>query len=129
MRDLDVHDQAPVEGDDEAHAGVVHVEAADDASGAALEDADDAPFGAAVRDPLDARHDAVAVHRLIQVAAGDVDVARHLLERLVRHDEPEPARVRGDTPDDEVHPVRQAETVAARLNQVPGRDELVRAAV
>ena len=54
---------------------VVDVVAADDRARAALEDAEDAPFGAVVADPLDARDDAVAVHRLIEVAAGDVDVA------------------------------------------------------
>ena len=124
-RDLDVHDQPPVEGHDEARAGAVGLEAADDRRRAALEDAQDASFRALVGDALDARDHAVAVHRLIQVAARDVDVAGHLLDRPIRHDESEPARVGGDAPDDEVHPVRQAVAVAAGLDQLALGDQVL----
>ncbi len=86
--------------------------------GAALEDADDAAFGPAVGDALDARDDAVAVHGLIQVAAGDVDVAADVVHRPVRHDEAEPARMGRDPPDDQVHAIGQAVAVAAGLDQV-----------
>ena len=72
---------------------------------------------------LDARDDAVAVHRLIQVAARDEDVAGHAFDRPVRDDEAEAARMGLDPADDQVHAVGQAETVAARLNQVAGLDE------
>ena len=51
------------------------------------------PSAPLLADPLDARDDAVAVHRLVQVAAGDVDVAVDVLERTVRDDE---AEARGD---------------------------------
>ena len=61
---------------------------------AALEDPDDPPFGPVVAGALDARDDAVAVHRLIQVAAGDEDVAADPLDRPVRDDEAEAARMR-----------------------------------
>ena len=115
---LDVHDQPAVERHDESHAGIVDVEAADGVARAALEDADDPAFRAAVGDPLDAGHDAIAMHRLIQIAAGNVDVARHLLERPIRHDEAKAARVGRDPADDEIHPVGQAVTVAARLHQL-----------
>ena len=57
--------------------------------GAALEDAHDPSFGAVAADPLDPRDDAVAVHRLVQVAAGDVKIAADLVDRPVGHDEPE----------------------------------------
>ena len=75
-RDLDVHDQPPVERHHEADAHAVQVEPADDRLGAAFEHAHDSPLGAVAADPLDTRDDAVAVHRLVQVAAGDVEVAR-----------------------------------------------------
>ena len=125
---LDVHDQPAVERHDEAHAGLVHVEAADRVLRAALENPDDPAFGAAIGDPLDAGHDAIAVHGLIQVAAGDVDVAGHLFERPIRHDEAEAARIGGDSPDDQVHPIRQAITVAPGLDQLAVGDELAQQA-
>ena len=50
---------------------------------------------------------------------------RDPLDRPVGDDEAEAARVRLDPADDQVHAVRQAEPVAARLNQVTGRDELL----
>src|SRR6185436_10456161 len=66
-RDEDVHEHAAIEGHDVAHAVDVAIVAADDRLVRALEDADDPPLGApAVLDPLDADHDAVAVHRLVQ---------------------------------------------------------------
>ena len=51
------------------------------------------PSAPLLADPLDARHDAIAVHGLVQVAAGDVDVALHVVERPVGDDE---AEARGD---------------------------------
>ena len=93
------------------------IEPADDRRGPALEDPEDASFGSAVGDPLDARDHAVAVHGLIQVAAGDEDVAGHSFERAVRHDEAKPARVCHHASDDQVHPVGQAEAVAPRLDE------------
>ncbi len=124
-RDLDVHDQPAVEGDDEARAGAVGLEAADDRRRATFEDAKDAPFGALVGHALDPRDDAVAVHRLIEVAARDVDVAGHPLHGPIGHDESEPARVGGDAPDDQVHPVRQAVAVAPRLDQLALADQVL----
>ncbi len=77
LRHLHVHDQTPIERHDEPEAGAVRLVAADDAFGAAFENADDAAFGAiAVAAVLDAHHDAVAVHRLIEVVARDVDAGR-----------------------------------------------------
>ena len=75
-RDDDVHQHAAIERHDVAHAAVVAVVAADERLVGALENADDAAFGpAAVLDALDAHDDAVAVHRFVQMRAGDVDVA------------------------------------------------------
>ena len=121
---LDVHDQPAVERHDEAPARFVDVEPADRIAGAAFEDPDDPAFGAAVGNPLDPGDDAVAVHRLIEVAAGDEDVAGDLLERPVRHDEAEAAGVGGDPADDQVHPVGQAVAVATGLDELPAGDEL-----
>ena len=86
--------------------------------------AHDPTLGAVAADALDARDDAVAVHRLIQVAAGDEEVAVDVLERPVGHDEPEAPRIGHHPADDQVHPVRQTEPVAARLNQGAALDEV-----
>ena len=69
VRDHHVHDQPPIERDEVPCAGVVDFEAADNRLRPALEDADDASFGAVLAPLLDARDDAVAVHRLVQVGA------------------------------------------------------------
>ena len=53
---------------------------------------------------LDADDDAVAVHRLVQVGAGDVDVAADALERPVGHDEAVAGGMRLDAADDQIHP-------------------------
>ena len=74
-RDLDVHDHPAVERHDETEARRVHVVAPDHSGRTALENPEDAAFGALVADAFDPRDHAVAVHGLIEVAAGDVDVA------------------------------------------------------
>ena len=119
-----IDDEPPVEGHQKAHSRFVDVESADDRRGTALEDAEDPALGAIVAGTLDTRHDAVAVHGLIQVAAGDENVAADPLHRPVRDDEPEAARVCLDSADHQIHAVRQTEPAAARLNQVTGRDEI-----
>ena len=122
-RHEDVHQHAPIERHDVAHAVVVAVVAADDPRVGALEDADDAPFGAAaVLDPLDADDDAVAVHRLVEMRAGDVDVAA-AVERPLGRDEAVAGRVRLQPADVQVHLFGQAEALAANLNEVAGGDE------
>ncbi len=125
---LNVHDQPAVERNDEPHAGRVPVEAADRILRAPLKNPDDPAFGPSIGNPLDPRDDAIAVHGLIQVAAGDEDVAGHLLERPIRHDEAKSSRIGGDSPDDEVHPIRQPITVAPGLNQLAVGDELAQQA-
>ena len=124
-RNLHVHDQPAIERHDEAGARAVGFEAADNRRRAALEDAQDAAFRAAVRHALDARDDAVAVHRLIQIAAGDVDVAADALNRAIGHDESEPARVGRDPPDDQIHPIGQPVSVAPRLDERALADEVL----
>ena len=89
----------------------------------ALEDADDAPLDAsALLDPLDAHDDAVAVHRLVQVRTGDVDVAAGV-ERPFRHDEPVAAGVRLETADVQIHLLGQAEALSADLDEVARRHQ------
>ena len=75
LRHLHVHDErGDRTGTTKPRPRVVEVVASDDRSRAALEDADDAAFGAvAVARVLDADDDAVAVHGLVEIAAGDVD--------------------------------------------------------
>ena len=117
-RHLHIHDQAAIERHDESFsAAVVGVKTSDDRCGPALEDPEDPPFGALVRVSFKARDDAVAVHRLIQIAAGDVQVAFHALERPVWHDESEAARVRHDLADDKVHSIGESIPVSAGLDE------------
>ena len=98
-------------------ARVVDVVAADDALAAALEDAENPPFGAiAVAPVLDADDDAVAVHGLIQVVAGDEDARRPAVSGRLGFDEREPAGVGRDPADDQVHPVGQTEALANTLD-------------
>ena len=118
LRNLHVGQQTPIERHDEPEAAVVDVVASDDALRRALEDAQDPPFGlVAVAAVLDAHDDPVAVHRLVEVAAGDVDAAGLVLPRRLRLDEREPARVGRDAPDHEVHQIRQPQAVAANLDE------------
>ncbi len=114
---LDVEHDAAIERRDEAEAaGVDHV-AADHGRGAALEDADDAPFGAAVAAALDAHDDAVAVHRFVQIRAGDVDVAFDAIELAFGADERIPLRMHLQPPDNEIHLLGQPIMAVPGLNQ------------
>ena len=81
------HDQPAIEPHDESAARAIGLEPADDRCRAAFQDAEDASFGAAIGDAFDARDDAVAVHGLIQVAAGNVDIARHSFRGTVGYNE------------------------------------------
>ena len=123
-RHEDVHQHAAVERRDVAHAAVVAVVAADERAGAPLEDPDDPPFGAAaVLDPLDADHDAVAVHRFVERLVGNVDIAAGRLERTLRRDEAVAGRVGLQAADVEVHLFGQAESIPSNLNELAGGDE------
>jgi hypothetical protein len=115
---MDVHDQPPVERHHESHSGFIDVETADGVAGTALEDAHNPPLGATICDALDAGDDAIAMHRLIQIAAGDVDVAGNLFQRPVRDDKAETSWIGRDAAHDEVHSIRQAVPVAAGLHQL-----------
>ena len=122
-RHEDIHQHPAIERRDVAHAVVVAVVAADDRRVGALEDADDASFGAAAfLDPLDTNDDAVAVHRLVQERARDVNVAA-VVERPFGRDEAVAGRVRLQPADIEVHLLGQPEAVPANLNQIAGGDE------
>src|SRR6185369_17943155 len=99
------------------------VVAADNPGARAFENADDAAFDlAAFLDALDAHDDAVAVHGVVQMRAGDVDVAARV-ELAFRKDEAIPRRVRLQPAHVEIHLLRQAESMAADLNQVAGSDQ------
>ena len=123
-RNLHVHDQPAIERHDEPDARLVHVEPAHDGGGPALQDADDAPFGAIVARPLDARDDPIAVHGLIQVAPGDIQIPLHVLQRPIRHHEAETPRMGHHSSDNQVHPVGEAEPVASRFHEVAALDEV-----
>ena len=123
-RDDDVHQHAAIEWRDVAHAAVVAVVAADQRAVAALEHPDDAPFGAAaLLDALDANDDAVAVHRLVEMRVGNVDVAGAGFEWTLRRYEPVTRRVRLQAADVEIHLLGQTETLASNLNEISRSDE------
>ena len=123
-RDLHVHQQPLVERRHVLQPVFLLVEAADRGRSAPLEDADDASFGPAVAAvTLDAHEDAIAVHRVVQVVAGDVDIAGHLVDRLVELDESKAVRVHGDAPGREVHQFGHAEMAATCFNQRTAIDQ------
>src|SRR5262249_28108464 len=122
-RHEDVHQHAAIERGDVTHAVLVAVVASDDRRVAALEDPDDASFGApALLDPFDPDHDAIAVHRFVQQRTRDVDVAA-VLERTFGRDEAVSGRMGLQAADVQVHLLRQAEALAADLDQIAGVDE------
>ena len=125
---MHVGEHAPIERHDVAEAGVVGLEAADERRLAALEDPDDAPFEPLLGLPLDARDDAIAVHRLGQVGGRDVDVLLVAASTVLGHDEAEAGRIGREPADDEVHLLGQAEAVAANLQQLAGRRRATSAA-
>jgi hypothetical protein len=65
------------------------------------------------------------VHRLIEIAAGNIDVAVDLVERPVGHDETKPPRMCLHLADDEVHAVGETETRAAGLDELAGGGEVL----
>jgi hypothetical protein len=69
------------------------------------------------------------VHRLVEIAAGNVDVSGDVLDGTVGYDEAETARVRGDASDDEVHQIGNAVAVAAGLNERAGGHQVLEEAL
>jgi len=63
-----------IERDDVPESCGIDVIPADDRRLAPFEDPDDAPFSPAFRMPLDANHDAVAVHGLREIGGSDINV-------------------------------------------------------
>ena len=123
-RHMDIHHQPPVEWNDVRQTGIIDVVAAGEALGCALEDTYDAPLAAIRRAPaLDARHDPVAVHRLVQVGAGNVEVAVHPVDRVLRRHEAESPRMHLDRTGHQPHPVRQAVAVAPDPDELAGGDQ------
>ena len=127
-RNEDVHQHAAIERRHVSHAvgarcaarAVLAVVLPDNPLVAALEDADDPAFGAAaVLDPLDADDDPIAVHRLVEMRARNVNVAASL-ERPFRGHEPIPGRMRLQPPDVQIHLLGQAKPVAANLDEIAG---------
>ena len=78
--------------------------ASDDGAGGALEHLDDASFGAAVfAVALDAHDHAIAVHGVLQVVLGNVDVARQSFDRSLGRDESESGRMAIELADHQIH--------------------------
>ena len=122
-RHVHVGQHPPIERHDISEPRIVSLEASDDRFLAALEDADDAPFKAALRTPLDAGDDPIAVHRFRQVRCGNVDVLLFAGLRVFGDDESKSSRVGLQPADDEVHLLRKPEPVAANLQQFTVGDE------
>jgi hypothetical protein len=103
---------------------VLLVEASHRGRRAALEDADDAPFRPAVAAvTLHPHENAIAVHRLVQVVAGHVDIACHFVDRLIELDEAKAVGVHRDAPGREVHQFGHTEVPAACFNQRTAIDQ------
>ena len=66
---------------------------------------------------------AVAVHRLIQVVAGDVHAGEAIVARRFGVDERKPAWIRRDAAHDEVHAIGQAESMTSNFDERTRRDE------
>jgi hypothetical protein len=64
------------------------------------------------------------VHRLIQVAPGDIQIPFDVFQRAIRHHEAETPRMGHHPADNQVHPVRQAEPVASHFDEVAALDEV-----
>src|SRR5262249_41361382 len=109
---------------DKSEARAVAVEAPDHRGRTALENTHDPPFGPFAGEALDSRNDAVAVHRLIEVAAGNKKVPLGVLERTIGHHESKAAGIGDHLADDQVHAVGQTESIAARLHEGAALDQI-----
>ena len=71
--------------------------------------------------PLDARHDAIAVHRFGEIGRRDVDILPFGSGLgLIGNDESEPTGVRREPTDDEVHLFGQPVSIATDLKEFTG---------
>ena len=120
---MNIGEDASVERLDEPEARVRQIEPADDRRIAAVEDADDAAFQSVlVRPAFDAREHTVAVHRLLDVARGDVQIGR-LVGGFVRNDEAVSRGMRLKAADNQIHLVGKPDAIALRLHELTARDE------
>src|SRR5918993_3309314 len=71
---MNIRQQTSIERHDVAEACTAGLESTDDALLGALQNADDTPLDAAIRVPLDPRHDTVAVHRVHHLSSRDVHI-------------------------------------------------------
>src|SRR5688500_12467587 len=122
-RHVHVGEHAPVEWHDITQPFVVHFETSDQAFLAALEDADNAPFEAFRRLPLDARDDAIPVHGFAEIRCGDVDVLALATLGVLGHDESETRRIGLQLADDQIHLVGNPVAVAPNLQQLAAGGE------
>ena len=114
-------DQPPVERHDVGQPGFVAVVASHQPFGRALQNAHDAPLGA-VRGAaaLDARHHPVPVHRLVEVGAGDEQIACDPLDRMLRRHESEPPGMDLHPAGGEPHAIGLSVAVAAHPDELAG---------
>ena len=123
---MHVHDHTPVERDDVSQTGIVDLETPDELRGRPFENPDDPSLGAVgLMLPLDPRHDAIAVHRLIEVRSSDIEISRDALHGVVGGHKTEATRIHVHATRDETHPVRNPVAVTPDLDQRPRVDERV----
>src|SRR5690349_7261036 len=108
---MNIGDHTSIERRYVPDAGAIDVVPPDDRLLTALENADDAPLESLLRLSLDARHHAIAVHRLGEIGRGDVDILPVSSLRMLKNDEAESSRMRREAAHDEVHLFGQAETL------------------
>ena len=117
--------QPLVERHHERQAGVIEIEAADDAARRALEHLNDLPFGAAILAiPLNANDDAIAVQRLLQVVRGHDNIAGQALNRTLGPHEADARGMTIELADDQVHAVGHPVQLALDEDQVAIVDEV-----
>ena len=118
---MHVRQHASIERHDISKPRIVDFVAAHDRRLAALENSDDASLGAALSVPLDARDDAIAVHRFREIGGRDVDILPFLSGLgLIGNDESESTGIGREPTDDEVHLLGQAVSIATDLKKFTG---------
>ena len=133
---MHVGDNAPIERHDVAETSVARFIASDDGGVSTIEYADDAPLDTAIGATLDSRDNPIAVHRLVDLRRGNVNVLSLASSAVavmrapsgvegLGGNEPIAGGVDREPADHEVHLFGQTEAIAADPQQIARRDEVL----
>jgi hypothetical protein len=115
---MDVHHEPSVERDNIGEPRLVGLQPADEATGRSFQNAYDTTLGSSVtRLAFDTGNHPITMHRFVEIRSGDVQVAVHTLDRLLRHHEPKPSRVYLHPARHEMHPIGKPVSIAADPNE------------